>query len=108
MVLTDFEKFPSDNIDLKVETFIVGWNYIPGTSLKNYLEVLSSTAQSDFDFATNDRIFSGLRLSKVEEIMSDLGKSDFQYCHFYIVPNKNWVATQSDGHPERSRRAFAL
>lgn len=39
MVLTGFEKFPSDNTDLKVENFIAGWTYILGTSLKEYLEI---------------------------------------------------------------------
>ena len=35
---TGFETFPTDNTDLKVENFIAGWNYILGTSLKNYLK----------------------------------------------------------------------
>lgn len=33
-----FETFPPDNKDLNIENFKKGWNFILGTSLKNYLE----------------------------------------------------------------------
>jgi uncharacterized protein YndB with AHSA1/START domain len=32
------ETFPQDNSDLAKKNFAEGWNYITGTSLKNYLE----------------------------------------------------------------------
>jgi len=35
---TGFETFPKDNKDLNIENFQKGWNFILGTSLKNYLE----------------------------------------------------------------------
>jgi hypothetical protein len=33
-----FETFPTDNPDLDPKNFDKGWEYILGTSLKNYLE----------------------------------------------------------------------
>jgi uncharacterized protein YndB with AHSA1/START domain len=35
---TGFETFPTDNPDLDPKNFDEGWEYILGTSLKNYLE----------------------------------------------------------------------
>lgn len=41
-------------------------------------------------------LLQGLRLSKVEEILPDFGKSGSQFCHSSLCPIKNWIATRND------------